>query len=105
MLGGITYCDADSNAFTEGIIHSQESVIPGELREQTLQNASNYVEVARERVTNTFILSSWVPSVRRNQSFADLRMLVSYNLKAGVKEELKLHTKGVVKNMRAHPHL
>lgn len=104
LLGGVRYTDETNNSFVEGVVHSDESVFPdnAELREHCLRRASNFVEVVRSpsgrpKVRNTFIVSSWCPSVQDTPGTA---RLVSYG--AADAQELRRRV-GSVANVRNHP--
>ncbi len=93
-------CDTDPS-FTEGHVHTDESVLPASLRAEILGGYSNYIEVkddrgGRPRYESHFVISSWVPAARGS----DARMLVYYNKPAG---RALARVERVITNRRAHP--
>jgi len=102
LLSNISYCHETDLAFTEGKIHSDASVLPESLRSILLNKYANYVEVTGKgktyNVENTFLLSSWVPSVQ--DSKATHPMMITYNSSKTLSGVV-----GKVNNRWAHPHL
>ena len=100
LLGGVAYSDDADPTFRRGRIHRDATVLPDGHRETILRNYANHVHCEQQgdtwRYTNTFVLSSWVPTGRGETR----PMLVSYNHDGPIKG-----VRGEVRNERAHPHL
>ena len=71
----MAYCGGP--AFAKGIVHSDASVLPADLRADLLRSYANYIEEfgggggAARRYENTFILSSWYPAVQSDGDGSD----------------------------------
>ena len=100
MLGGVAYSDDADPTFRVGRIHRDRSVLPAEHADTILTRYANHVDCERQgdrwRYTNTFVLSSWVPTARDETR----PMLVSYNHRGDI-----AGVEGEVRNVQAHPHL
>ena len=68
LLRSVAYCGGP--AFAKGVVHSDATVLPADLRTDLLRSYANYIEEfgggggAARRYENTFILSSWYPAVQ-----------------------------------------
>ncbi len=118
MLSSVTYGDDDDANLLDGIIHRDRSLLPMEYVDDLHRNYANYIDVKydeKNRVFyhyNTFILSSWLPSVQAMLKENQIEhrtiepMLVTY---APSDQPLpKIDPKkisGKVDNRRAHPSL
>lgn len=100
LLGGVAYSDDADPTFRVGRIHRDRSVLPAEHADTILTRYANHVDCERQgdrwRYTNTFVLSSWVPTARDETR----PMLVSYNHRGDI-----AGVEGEVRNVQAHPHL
>lgn len=100
LLGGVAYSDDTDPTFRVGTIHRDHRVLPDEHADTIVRHYANHVgcrlEAGRWRYANTFVLSSWVPTARRETR----PMLVSYNHTGPIDG-----AEGEVRNERAHPHL
>eukprot|EP00164_Ancoracysta_twista_P003267 GFYU01004360.1.p1 GENE.GFYU01004360.1~~GFYU01004360.1.p1 ORF type:complete len:532 (-),score=136.44 GFYU01004360.1:38-1633(-) len=110
LLSCVGYTDDDDNTFVEGVIHSDDTVIPARDREEVLSTHSNYVAVYDDHMSdikyeNTFIFSSWIPLVQKYKAShkgEKVVMLATYNSQRG--DTIK-NVRGTVTNYRAHPHM
>ena len=109
-MRGITFSEASDSTFIKGVIHSDASVLPADLRASLLSRYSNFVDVrlhagARPSIENTFILSSWYPAAQHLGSCKPA-MLVTYNSGHGSPSQSRQRSVvGDVSNARAHPEL
>lgn len=71
LLGAVEYSDATCPMFRVGVIHSDASVFPADARDEVCASCCNYIEGYQAApgdppaFENTFVLSSWYPSVWR----------------------------------------
>ena len=81
LLETVEYSDAACPMFRKGLIHSDASVLPSDARAEIMSRCCNYLEQyppGEQRAPgsgvpqweNTFILSSWYPSVRKSTASA-----------------------------------
>ncbi|MCA9619318.1 MAG: FAD-dependent oxidoreductase, partial [Myxococcales bacterium] len=102
LLRGVRYTDDRDPTFATGIIHRDAGVLPEAHRATILRDYANHVHCDPDerghRYSNTFVLSSWVPTAR------DARhpMLVSYHTTA---RPNAAEVEGEVDNRLAHPEL
>lgn len=100
LLGGVRYSDDGDPTFRRGRIHRDAKVLPAAHRDAILRGYANHVSCRPGpggwQYTNTFVLSSWVPTARGEER----PMLVSYNHEGDI-----AGVEGEVVNERAHPHL
>ena len=86
ILRGISYTDDTDKSFVQGIVHSDVSILPETCREELLRTYANFIQARAVAIPqnkgnhtiqtelyyeNTFILSSWLPAVRRRQDLFD----------------------------------
>eukprot|EP01124_Arcella_intermedia_P013668 TRINITY_DN20087_c0_g1_i1.p1 TRINITY_DN20087_c0_g1~~TRINITY_DN20087_c0_g1_i1.p1 ORF type:complete len:322 (+),score=35.23 TRINITY_DN20087_c0_g1_i1:543-1508(+) len=106
LLSSVSYVEDSDPSFLEGLIHSDPSILPADLRSELLATFSNYIEVTPRpgggvAYENTFILSSWMPCLQ--QGLRDRRpMMVTYNLSPYKAVEDPV---GKLSNARSHPDL
>jgi len=100
LLSGVRYSDDEDPTFRRGRVHRDAGVLPEAHRQTILRGFANHVHGERRdgrwRYTNTFVLSSWVPTAEGETR----PMLVSYNHDGPIDR-----IEGEVHNDRAHPHL
>lgn len=63
--------------FEQGLVHKHASVLPTKHRRRLLDDYCNYIEVDRDdptKLENTFILSSWSPSIQHSEDEDALRL-------------------------------
>ena len=71
LLSATGYSDESCPLFRTGLIHSDETVLPADVRAEVLRRCANYIEgYTAERsgepgLENTFVLSSWYASRSR----------------------------------------
>lgn len=102
LLSNVSYVDDDwGSDFLSGVIHSESaSVLRSPVAAQCAETHSNYVAVDEQgKVSNTFILSSWVPAAQAARR-SNHAKLVTYGKDA---ERVKAGTP--VNFHRSHPHL
>ena len=71
LLSSAVYSDEDCPMFRAGVIHSDPTVLPPDAREEVTARCCNYIEAYQPAAggrgalewENTFVLSSWYPSV------------------------------------------
>ena len=120
LLASVEYSDESCPMFRKGIIHSDTSILPDDAWEEITAHCCNYIEAyppddspnkdpdAAPLFENTFVLSSWYPSVRAPTTYGepiegDGRVrLVSYGLRH---PELIRAPVGEVTNLTNHPAL
>jgi hypothetical protein len=111
ILSGVTFAEPKDTTFIRGVIHSDTTVLPSDIRDQLLSKYANFVDVQMDAVTgkpvleNTFIVSSWYPAAQRLGGDKP-PMMVSYNLKSGTRgARAGVGLVGEVSNALAHPEL
>ena len=109
LLGSVEFADETCPMFRKGIIHSDATVIPPDVREEVTRTCCNYIVGCGEdedgccTFENTFILSSWYPTVVKGGGEGDGRpRFVSYGLQSP--ERVK-EPEGEVTNLTNHPKL
>jgi predicted NAD/FAD-binding protein len=112
LFGSVRYCDQSCSTFVKGIIHSDATVLPADVREKLLGGFANYIEKVGTDASgcsefeNTFCVSAWYPSVQPAAAKAagyDTRpRFVSYGLRH---PELIKDKVGEVANISNHPEL
>lgn len=112
LLNSVSYCHEDDSTFVSAALHRElELVCPEELREKVLRGYANYVEVHEDTENpglkayeNTFLVSSWYPSVKAATKHKPRPMLVSYG-DGAVRRVPQEKVVGTIDNIGAHPHL
>lgn len=120
MLANVSYPETETT-FEEGIIHNDPTVLPKEYRADLLSKFANFIYITYEpngmffkiftnslyliflgdtNIENTFLLSSWVPSVQQRKEQDDTPMMITYNTKKKI-----ANPRGIVTNKHAHPAL
>ena len=98
--------DLEGSDFLDGVIHRSPAVALSAKAKPFLSRVSNYVQVEENgNVSNTFVLSSWIPKVRSmNIDFSvDQPFLVSYG--RSVLQQIGRNFSAPVKFRFAHPFL
>mmetsp|Transcript_15863 Transcript_15863/g.23888 ORF Transcript_15863/g.23888 Transcript_15863/m.23888 type:complete len:514 (+) Transcript_15863:33-1574(+) len=110
ILAAVTYTDEWDASFITGIIHSDSTVLPVAHRNELLDNYANYIESRIEegqvRYTNTFILSSWMPSLQHEKGLYSIGRCTPRLVTYGAQSPESIQNKcGEVRNIKNHPHL
>ena len=106
----VVYTTDRDPTFERGVVHRDAAaVFPADLEDELLSNRCNYIEIdadTGENLENTFILSSWAPTVqplrKTPQSRPPVNMLVTYNAK---KKLENVDSEWVVTSREGHPSL
>ncbi|GBG31197.1 L-amino-acid oxidase [Hondaea fermentalgiana] len=83
LLDNIMYTTDRDKTFEKGVVHSDaDAVLPSQYKDEVLESYCNYVEVDAKNpreIENSFVISSWAPTVRHPDVQGKRAMLVSYN--------------------------